>query len=39
MIGVDGSTAAAGLTTHHEVEAHANLALIDRRIDGDCGMR
>jgi DeoR family transcriptional regulator of aga operon len=30
MIGVDGLTAAAGLTTHHEVEAHANLALIGR---------
>ena len=30
MIGVDGISARAGLTTHHEVEAHANLALIDR---------
>jgi DeoR family transcriptional regulator of aga operon len=30
MIGVDGLTAAAGLTTHHEVEAHANQALIGR---------
>ena len=30
MIGVDGISARAGLTTHHEVEAHTNLALIDR---------
>ena len=30
MIGVDGLTPAAGLTTHHEVEAHANQALIAR---------
>lgn len=30
MIGVDGISAAAGLTTHHEIEAHTNLALIDR---------
>jgi DeoR family transcriptional regulator, aga operon transcriptional repressor len=30
LIGVDGITAAAGLTTHHEVEAHTNRALISR---------
>ena len=27
---MDGISAEAGLTTHHEVEAHTNLALIDR---------
>jgi DeoR family transcriptional regulator, aga operon transcriptional repressor len=32
VIGVDGIDAAAGCTTHHEVEAHTNLALI-RRAD------
>jgi DeoR family transcriptional regulator of aga operon len=30
IMGVDGISAEAGLTTHHEVEAHTNLALIDR---------
>ena len=30
ILGVDGISAEAGLTTHHEVEAHTNLALIDR---------
>jgi DeoR family transcriptional regulator of aga operon len=30
LIGVDGISARAGLTTHHEVEAHTNRALIDR---------
>ncbi|HTG46408.1 MAG TPA: DeoR/GlpR family DNA-binding transcription regulator [Actinomycetota bacterium] len=29
-IGVDGIDAVAGCTTHHEVEAHTNLALIER---------
>ncbi|SDJ03872.1 transcriptional regulator, DeoR family [Frankineae bacterium MT45] len=28
VIGVDGVSAAAGLTTHHEVEAHTNRALV-----------
>ncbi len=30
ILGVDGISFDAGLTTHHEVEAHTNLALIDR---------
>ena len=30
FIGVDGIDPAAGLTTHHEVEAHTNRALIER---------
>jgi DeoR family transcriptional regulator, aga operon transcriptional repressor len=30
FIGVDGISAAHGLTTHHEVEAHTNRALIER---------
>lgn len=30
FIGVDGIDAEAGCTTHHEVEAHTDLALIDR---------
>jgi len=30
ILGVDGISADAGLTTHHEIEAHTNLALIDR---------
>jgi DeoR family transcriptional regulator of aga operon len=30
FLGVDGISPEAGLTTHHEVEAHTNLALIDR---------
>jgi len=30
FLGVDGISAEAGLTTHHEVEAHTNLALIRR---------
>jgi len=30
VIGVDGIDAVAGCTTHHEVEAHTNLALISR---------
>ncbi|MGN6170410.1 MAG: DeoR/GlpR family DNA-binding transcription regulator, partial [Solirubrobacteraceae bacterium] len=30
FVGVDGITTDAGLTTHHEVEAHTNLAMIDR---------
>jgi DeoR family transcriptional regulator of aga operon len=30
MLGVDGISPEAGLTTHHEVEAHTDLALIDR---------
>ena len=30
MLGVDGISLTAGLTTHHEIEAHTNLALIER---------
>jgi DeoR family transcriptional regulator of aga operon len=30
FIGVDGMDASSGCTTHHEVEAHTNLALIER---------
>ena len=30
FLGTDGIDAMAGLTTHHEVEAHTNLALIER---------
>ncbi|HET6847839.1 MAG TPA: DeoR/GlpR family DNA-binding transcription regulator [Gaiellales bacterium] len=30
LLGVDGISAEAGLTTHHEVEAHTNRALISR---------
>ena len=30
FLGTDGIDARAGLTTHHEVEAHTNLALIER---------
>ena len=30
FLGTDGISAKAGLTTHHEVEAHTDLALIDR---------
>jgi DeoR family transcriptional regulator, aga operon transcriptional repressor len=30
FIGVDGIDASAGCTTHHEIEAHTNLALIER---------
>ncbi len=30
FVGVDGISARAGLTTHHEIEAHTNRALIDR---------
>ena len=30
LIGVDGISVAAGLTTHHEVEAHTNRALMSR---------
>lgn len=30
FIGVDGIDPAGGLTTHHEIEAHTNWALIDR---------
>jgi DeoR family transcriptional regulator of aga operon len=30
FIGADGVSEEAGLTTHHEVEAHTNLALIER---------
>ena len=30
IIGVDGISAVAGLTTHHEAEAHTNRALIER---------
>ena len=30
LVGVDGVSSAAGLTTHHEVEAHTNRALIAR---------
>lgn len=30
FLGVDGISPEAGLTTHHEVEAHTNLALIQR---------
>ena len=30
MLGVDGISAEAGLTTHHEVEAHTNRTMIDR---------
>jgi DeoR family transcriptional regulator, aga operon transcriptional repressor len=30
FVGVDGISLRNGLTTHHEVEAHTNLALIDR---------
>lgn len=30
LVGVDGISARSGLTTHHEIEAHTNRALIDR---------
>ena len=30
FLGVDGISPTAGITTHHEVEAHTNLALIER---------
>ena len=30
ILGVDGISAEAGLTTHHEVEAHTNLTMIER---------
>jgi DeoR family transcriptional regulator of aga operon len=30
FVGVDGITVSAGLTTHHDVEAHTNRMLIDR---------
>ena len=30
FVGVDGITVEAGLTTHHEVEAHTNRTMIDR---------
>jgi DeoR family transcriptional regulator, aga operon transcriptional repressor len=30
LVGVDGIAVGAGLTTHHEVEAHTNRALISR---------
>ena len=30
FVGVDGITVEAGLTTHHEIEAHTNRSLIDR---------
>jgi DeoR family transcriptional regulator of aga operon len=30
FVGVDGITVASGLTTHHEVEAHTNRAMIER---------
>lgn len=30
FLGVDGISPEAGLTTHHDIEAHTNLALIDR---------
>jgi len=30
FVGVDGISAQGGLTTHHEVEAHTNLTLIER---------
>jgi DeoR family transcriptional regulator, aga operon transcriptional repressor len=30
FVGVDGITVDAGLTTHHEIEAHTNRSLIDR---------
>jgi DeoR family transcriptional regulator of aga operon len=30
FVGADGVSEDAGLTTHHEVEAHTNLALIER---------
>ena len=30
FVGVDGITVHAGLTTHHEVEAHTNRSMIDR---------
>jgi len=30
FVGADGVSEEAGLTTHHEVEAHTNLALIER---------
>jgi len=30
FLGVDGISPSAGITTHHEVEAHTNLALIER---------
>jgi DeoR family transcriptional regulator of aga operon len=37
-IGVDGISVDAGLTTHHEVEAHTNRAMISRAY-GDRGCR
>jgi DeoR family transcriptional regulator, aga operon transcriptional repressor len=30
FVGADGVSTTAGVTTHHEVEAHTNLALLDR---------
>jgi DeoR family transcriptional regulator of aga operon len=30
IVGVDGVSAGSGLTTHHEIEAHTNLALMER---------
>jgi DeoR family transcriptional regulator of aga operon len=30
FVGVDGIAVEAGLTTHHEVEAHTNRSMIDR---------
>ena len=30
FVGADGVSTSAGVTTHHEVEAHTNLALLDR---------
>ena len=37
VIGVDGIDAEAGCTTHHEVEAHTDLALIERARAGGGG--
>lgn len=34
FLGVDGISPAAGLTTHHEVEAHTDLALLERARRG-----
>ena len=35
FLAVDGISPRAGLTTHHEIEAHTNRALVDRASSGD----
>ena len=34
FLGVDGIAVGAGLTTHHEVEAHTNFSLLERAQRG-----